>query len=63
MFKKSYIAQNCKPCVTGGISLSNIRSGPYLFGHRDNFIILAVDQNIFKLQLYNEYGLEVHTLN
>ncbi len=26
------------------------------------FIILAVDQNIFKLQLYNEYGLEVHTL-
>ncbi len=26
------------------------------------FIILAVDQNIFKLQLNNEYGLKVHNL-
>ncbi len=26
------------------------------------FIILVGDQNIFKLQLYNEYGLKVHTL-
>ncbi len=27
------------------------------------FIILAADQNIFKLQLYNEYVLKVQTLN
>ncbi len=27
------------------------------------FIILVVDQNIFKLQLYNEYGLKAHTLS
>ncbi len=26
------------------------------------FIILAADQNIFKLQLYNEYELKLHTL-
>ncbi len=26
------------------------------------FIILAVDQNIFKLELYNVYGFKVHTL-
>ncbi len=25
------------------------------------FIILAAEQNIFKLQLYDEYGLKVHT--
>ncbi len=34
----------------------------YIFGHRHNFNILAADQNIFKLQLYNEYGLKVNTL-
>ncbi len=31
--------------------------GPYIFGHRYNFyifVILAADQNIFKLQFYNE---------
>ncbi len=27
------------------------------------FIILAADQNIFKLQLYNEYWLKVHILS
>ncbi len=27
------------------------------------FIILAADQNVFKLQLYIEYGLKVHTLS
>ncbi len=27
------------------------------------FIILAVDRNIFKLQLYNECDLKVHTLS
>ncbi len=26
-------------------------------------IFSAADQNIFKLQLYNEYGLKVHTLS
>ncbi len=26
-------------------------------------IILFVDQNIIKLQIYNEYGLKVHTLS
>ncbi len=38
-----------------------IQLGPHIFGHRHNFISLAVDQNIFKLQLYNEYGLSAHT--
>ncbi len=33
----------------------------YIFGHRQMFIILTADQNIFKLQIYNEYGLKVHT--
>ncbi len=41
----------------------NIQLGPYL-DTGTVFIILAADQNIFKLQLglYNEYGLKVHTL-
>ncbi len=27
------------------------------------FIILAAEQNIFKLHLYNEYGLKAQTLS
>ncbi len=37
----------------------HIQIGPYIFGHRHFFIILAADQNIFKLELYNEPGLKV----
>ncbi len=40
--------------------------GAYIFGHRYNFyifVILAADQNIFKLQLYNEMSFKVHTLS
>ncbi len=42
----------------------HIQLGPYAV-YLDTgtlFIILAVDQNIFKLQLHNEYVLKVHTL-
>ncbi len=41
---------------------SNIRF-MYIWTEAQFFIILAADQNIFKLQLYNEYGLKVHTLS
>ncbi len=40
----------------------NIQSGPYL-DTATICIILAADHNIFKLQLYNEYGLKGHTLS
>ncbi len=38
----------------------NINSGPYL-DTGTFFFILAADQNIFKLQLYNDYGLKVQS--
>ncbi len=34
-----------------------------IFRHRHNCIILAADQNIFKLHLYNEYEFKRHTLS
>ncbi len=40
-----------------------VRSIYSIFGHRHIFIILAADQNIFTLQLYSEYELNVHTLS
>ncbi len=39
---------------------ANILLDPYL-DTGTIFIILAAGQNIFMLQLYNEYGLKVHT--
>ncbi len=53
--------------VPGTTLLSNyhcpdIQSGPYL-DTASICIILDADHNIFKLQLYNEYGLKVHTLS
>ncbi len=38
----------------------NIKSGPYL-DTGTFFFFLAADQNIFKLQLYNDYGLKVQS--
>ncbi len=39
-----------------------IQSGPFVFGRRHNPVD-QVDQNKFMLQLYDEYGLKVHTLS
>ncbi len=40
-----------------------ILSGPYNLDTGTFFYYLAADQNIFKLQLYNEYGRKVHILS
>ncbi len=39
-----------------------MQSGPYIFEHGRNLYYFNCCPNIFKLELYNEHGLKVHTL-